>query len=190
MTATKGAQDMATAAKLLQSDKKDGGLGDLIKGQDESDKEKIPFTQYYRKANCFGRMIYSYCMPLILGIKENNLSMKEEMIIDMTLEDGETAKLVEKLLKNITIAEEQFKKENNSNKSFYVPFRNAVWATFKWEIIKSAICNFFADCCSIGYTSFLKYLIEWLRDDDATIQQGAIYLAIFFAFMCGSTMFR
>ena len=104
----------------------------LSKGEDESDKKKIPFTQHYRKANCCSRATYTYCMPLIQAIKDNKLSMKEEMIIDMTEEDGETAKIVDRLLKNVKIAEEKFKKDPSEDKSFYVPFRNAVWATFRW----------------------------------------------------------
>lgn len=95
--------------------------------------------------------------------------MKEWMIIDMTEEDGETAKYVDRLLKNIKIAEDKYKNDPREDKSFYIPFRNAVWATFRWEIIKAGFMNFLADCCSIGYTSFLVYLISWIRDDDATI---------------------
>ena len=116
--------------------------------------------------------------------------MKEWMIIDMTEEDGETAKIVERLLKNVKIAEEKFKKDTNPDKNFYIPFRNAVWATFRGEIALAGLMNFLADLCSIGYTSFLVYLIAWIKDDDASVEQGAAYLGIFFGFMCGSTIFR
>ena len=55
--------------------------------------------------------------------------MKEEMIEDMTCEDGETEKYISKFYENL---------EKSKDKDYYFILRNAIVKTFIWDVLITA----------------------------------------------------
>jgi len=46
------------------------------------------------------------------------------------------------------------------------------------------------ELCAIGFTTSLIYLIAYIKDDDAPIEEGIVYLVIFSVLMYFSAMFK
>ena len=146
---------------------------------------KTPFRKNYRKANCCSRIFFTYAWNLIGDMRKNNGKMTEEMIEDMTNQDGETEMYIERFLTNIKTREE--KMAGKTPEDYYFAVRNSLFMTFRFEILSAAFIYFFGECCAIGYTSFLLFLINYLKDDQGTWSEGIILLVIFGALMvCGS----
>lgn len=72
----------------------------------------------------------------------------------------------------------------------YYALKQAVWLTFRGEIAKITFCFVMSEGLSVGFTSFLTYLIRYLKDPDAPITDGIIYLSIFTVMICASVLFR
>ena len=100
-------------------------------------------------------------------MRENDNKMEEEMIEDMTLEDNETEAYIQRFLENIKSREAAMKDKTPG--AYYYVIRNAVWATFRKDALTGAFAYFMAETCAIGYTSLLIYLINYLKDEDATL---------------------
>lgn len=54
------------------------------------DAEDISFNYNYRNAGFFSRRFFNYAWPLISKVRDNNHSMEEKYLEDMSLEEGET----------------------------------------------------------------------------------------------------
>ena len=63
--------------------------------------------------------------------------------------------------------------------SFYVCVRRAWWLTFRFDLITSAFYSFTGECCAIGFTTSLIFLINFIKNDDAELKEGIIYLMAF-----------
>lgn len=100
-------------------------------------------------------------------MQANDGKMDEEMIEDMTLSDNETEKYIETFLANITVREAAMK--GKSSLEYYYVVRNSVWATFKKDALIGAFSYFMGETCAIGYTSLLIYLINFLKDETASL---------------------
>ena len=106
----------------------------------------------------------------------------------MTLVEGETEMYVERFLKHIKFGRDAMK-ENTPLATYYV-MRNAVWATFRGNMIFTSFIYFCGESCAIGYTSFLIYLINYLKDETAPLSEGLILLAIFATLMGSGAVFK
>jgi ABC-type multidrug transport system fused ATPase/permease subunit len=151
-------------------------------------KQKIPFRGNYKKANCCNRMFYNYSWNLIASMRDNNNKMEEEMIEDMTLTDNETEAYIERFLENIRSREAAM--TDRTPGAYYYVIRNAVWATFRKDALTGAFAYFMGETCAIGYTSLLIYLINFLKDENATLEEGIILIAIFGTLMSIGALFK
>jgi ABC-type transport system involved in cytochrome bd biosynthesis fused ATPase/permease subunit len=55
--------------------------------------------------------------------------------------------------------------------------RNAVWDTFKVEILKNVFMVWFSDMMVVGYTFIMMFIIKFLQKTDGTLQEGVSLLA-------------
>lgn len=62
--------------------------------------------------------------------------------------------------------------------------------TFRRDILVMALNYFFAEALSLGFTSFIVYIIKWIKDPDAEIQQGITYVIIQALMMSLFLLFR
>ena len=112
-------------------------------------------------------MFYNYSWNLIASMQENDNKMDEAMIEDMTLTENETETYIKAFLENIKVREAAMKDKSSLN--YYYVIRNAVWATFRADALTGAFAYFMAETCAIGYTSLLIYLINFLKDESASL---------------------
>ena len=56
----------------------------------DGEQPDIPFCYNYRKASFISKFFFTYAWPLIQKVRENETSMEESFIEDMTMVDGET----------------------------------------------------------------------------------------------------
>ena len=111
------------------------------------------------------------------------------MIEDMTLREGETEMYAKILLQNFEERKKALDEKGKSKMNTYYAFRNALFATFRSEIIVAAIYFTISEGLAVGFTSFLLFFIEFLKDPDAPTEQGVQYLVIFSAMMICSVVF-
>ena len=126
--------------------------------------------------------------------------MTEAMIEDMTLQDNETEKYVKIFLDLLAKNEADLQKRIEANEkkggaplsgdSFYICVRNALFRTFIGEIMLGNLLCVIAETSSIGFTTSLIYLIAYIKDDDAEISTGIIWLCAFSILMLMSTLFK
>jgi ABC-type multidrug transport system fused ATPase/permease subunit len=133
-------------------------------------------------------MFYNYGWYLIESMIENDGKMTEEMIEDMTLTEGETEAYIRNFLENVRVREEALKEKTAEN--YYYVIRNAIWATFRKDMFIGALSYGMGETCGIGYTSMLIFLINYLKDDDATYVEGVILIAIFATLMMVGALFK
>ena len=162
------------------------------------EKSNQKFKQSYRKSGCCSRFYFSYCWTLIDSMNKNDGKMTEEMIEDMSLDDGETKLLVEKLFSNLAYYEEDLNKRAEANESkggpplpadsYYKAVVKAVARTFVRDIFVANLFCIAGELCAIGFTTSLIYLIAYIKDDDAPIEEGIVYLVIFSVLMYLSAM--
>lgn len=57
---------------------------------EEGIKPKQGFLNDYRDANFLSKLSFQYAQPFINAINGNQSKIKEEMLLDMELKDGET----------------------------------------------------------------------------------------------------
>lgn len=79
--------------------------------------------------------------------------MKEDMIEDMTFQDGETEKYIQSFYQNL---------EENKDHDWYLKLRNVIIKTFIWDVLGTAFQAFLAEITPIGYTFTLIYLINFI----------------------------
>lgn len=60
---------------------------------DEVVKPKPTFLNTFRTANFFSQITYWYANPFIDAIKNNKGQIKEEMLLDMEMKEGETERV-------------------------------------------------------------------------------------------------
>ena len=65
------------------------------------------------------------------------------------------------------------------NKSFYYVVRGALYDTFKYEFFLTAFFACMGEVFAILYSMFLKVLVDYLKDEDAPLYMGVIYVAVF-----------
>ena len=114
--------------------------------------------------------------------------MKENMIEDMTEFDGETEQQTRDLLRHMKRRREILdSKYPECKENGYYALRNAMFDTYRGTTIYCAFLYFMADGLSVGFTSFLIYVIKYLKDPDAPLSQGmqyAVSLSIMIVFSC------
>ena len=76
------------------------------------------------------------------------------------------------LLKNFEERKKNLDKKGKNKMNSYYAFRNALLATFKFDIMVAAIYLLVSECLAVGFTSFLIYFIKYLKDPDAPIELG------------------
>jgi ABC-type transport system involved in cytochrome bd biosynthesis fused ATPase/permease subunit len=57
--------------------------------------------------------------------------------------------------------------------------RNAVWDTFKVDILKNVLMVFCSDMMVVSYTFILMYIIKFLQKKEGTLQEGVSLLALY-----------
>lgn len=72
----------------------------------------------------------------------------------------------------------------------YYALRNAIFVTFRGQILESAFYFTLGECLAVGFTSFLVFFIKFLKDPDAPLSQGILYLIIFSMMMTTSVILR
>ena len=122
-------------------------------------------------------------------MRENGLSMEESFIEDMTMVDGETQASVDLFMNHLEKNEKDLQMRIDKNEktggspldpdSFYFCVRNAYIKTFGGPVLKSAFYCFIGECCAIGFTTTLIFLINYIKDPDAPFQEGMYYLLAF-----------
>ena len=119
--------------------------------------------------------------------------MTEDMLEDMTLEDGETEKLVQDFLghlgKRVAVLKAQEAKTGEAG-NYYYPVRNAILVTFGAEILRTSAFIFLSECLVIAFTTFLITLIDYLKDPEAEVYLGVIYVVVFAALMLAASLLR
>lgn len=75
-------------------------------------------------------------------------------------------------------------------KNGYYALRNALFVTFRSTIFYCSFLYFMADGLSVGFTSFLLYLIKYLKDPDAPISKGVEYVCTLSVMIIFSCIFR
>jgi ABC-type multidrug transport system fused ATPase/permease subunit len=117
--------------------------------------------------------------------------MTEEMLEDMTLEDGDTERLVEGFLRQLEkrVAVLKAREEETGEKgNYYYPVRNAIIATFGVEILRTAVYIFFAEVAVIAFTTFLITLIAYLKDSPPEDPEADVYLGVAYVFVFATLM--
>lgn len=162
--------------------------------------KKHQFRQSLRKAGCCSKLYFSYCWPLISSMNANEGKMTEEMIEDMSSKDGETERYVAKFFDHLEGYESDLKKraEDNEKKggpplpedSYYKCVVKAIFRTFALDILIANFCCVAGEVCAIGFNTSLIYLIAYIKDDGAPIEEGLIYLTVFSVLMYLSAMFK
>jgi hypothetical protein len=133
-------------------------------------------------------MFYSWGWNLLGSMIKNNGKMTEEMIEDMTLQEGETELYIQRFLEHFKKREDAMVVKNADN--YYYAVKNSLWATFRKDVCLCALAYGFGETCAIGYTSFLIIMINYLKDDEASIGQGLLLLVIFGALMSVGAIFK
>ena len=80
--------------------------------------------------------------------------------------------------------------KNPDKPNHYLPLRNAVFATFGWDLVVAAFYAFLSECCVIGFTTYMIVLIKYLKDPDAEVYMGIIHILAFAAMMIASVAFK
>ena len=57
--------------------------------------------------------------------------------------------------------------------------KGALWNTFKWDWIASAFFAIVGESTGVFACYFISYLIKYLQDEEAPVEEGAYLLAIF-----------
>jgi len=57
--------------------------------------------------------------------------------------------------------------------------KGALWYTFRWQWIIAAFFGVIGECSGIFSCYFISYLINYLRDETASLEQGIILVVIF-----------
>lgn len=148
------------------------------------------FRKNYRRSNCCSRILYSHGNPLIDAVIANDYKMKEDMIEDMTRQDGETERNTKQLMEGYerNLKKLNAKKEHEDN--HYYAFRNSLFSTFRGDVAVIALSYMMAEMLAVGFTSFIVYVIRYLKDPDAPLRDGIIYIVIFAVMMLSSSLFR
>lgn len=151
------------------------------------------FRHSYRNASCCSRLFYCYIWKLISSISANDNKMTEDMLEDMTLKDGETEGLVEDFLghleKRVALLKAR-EAETGEAGNYYYPVRNAILATFGAEILRTSGFIFLSECLVIAFTTFLITLIGYLKDPEAEVYLGVVYVAVFAVLMLAASLLR
>jgi len=121
--------------------------------------------------------------------------MEKDMLEDMTAEDGETEATQKVLEAHFDELFNWYKQRYPNNdedggENSYLALRWAIWRTFRWSILRCSAIYFASECCSIGFTSFLMFLVRYIRDDEASTTRGITLVAIFTGIMVLSSCFR
>jgi len=153
-------------------------------------KPKSAFRRSYRNSSRCSRLTYRYTSVLIDSVKANSNTMTEDMIEDMCLRDGETDMYTQRLLKNIELQQKKYEQAKPNRLNNYYAFRDALWVTFRGDILSVALLYTVSECLSVGFTSFLIYLIKYLRDPDASLREGIIYLVLLSCMIVSSILLK
>ena len=116
--------------------------------------------------------------------------MTEDMIEDMTTAEGETQMHTRRLVEHYERNKKAFDAKKADPNNNYYAFRNALFSTFRGNILVIALSYLMAETLAVGFTSFIVYLIRYLKDPDATVRDGVIYIAIFALMMASSSLFK
>jgi ABC-type multidrug transport system fused ATPase/permease subunit len=69
--------------------------------------------------------------------------------------------------------------EEKNSLNYYYTIRNAIWATFRKDVMIGGFTYFLGETCAVGYTSLLVYIINYLKDESASLTDGIILICIF-----------
>ena len=130
---------------------------------------------------------------MIQSINDNYQGkMQEFMIEDMTEDDIENRKYIEKFnaaLKKREVHADMIAKRNN------LPYYNkimraAVWDTYGPEIYLNAFIYFIGEVLGLLYTAHLQYLIKYIKRDDSDAAEAVTVVVIFAALMIFQAIIR
>lgn len=118
--------------------------------------------------------------------------MELDFLEDMNIRDSETEEWCSKFLANFAKQEEAALKKAKKTKKKADYGSISFWAavkTFYGEYFIAAILNLLCEASSVTYIYTLIYLISFLRDDDAELQEGLILAGIFSFFTFSARFF-
>lgn len=118
--------------------------------------------------------------------------MTEEMIESMCLVENETEMYVQRFQANLDRRVKAYEESSQpkDNKTFYYVIRGTLYDTFKFDVFVTAFFAFMGEFSAIAYSMFLKVLVDYLKDDEAPIYMGVIYVLIFGLLMLCSSICR
>ena len=68
--------------------------------------------------------------------------------------------------------------------------KGALWSTFRWHWIKAAIYSTTAECTGLFQCYLITFLVNYIRDEDASYTEGIKLVAIFSVLSGTSQMMR
>lgn len=156
-------------------------------------EDRVEFQHTIRTASCCQRLWYNTAWPLIDAYYKNNSILSEDMIEDIQDYDGQAEALLLRLQdcieKEMNLAKERAKRSNTPLNG-YVALRNGIWEAMRWQFYKAGLMSLLGECCSIGYTAVLIFMIRFINDDEAEFHMGLIYAGVFSVLMIMSAFFR
>jgi ABC-type multidrug transport system fused ATPase/permease subunit len=150
------------------------------------------FKRNYRKAGCLARVTYTFALPLINSVNRKG-KMDIDVLEDMNIKDSETEEWCSKFMANFEKLEGAALRNSRTKNGKKPNYGNITWnacvKTFYGEYLLAAILNLLCELSSVTYIYSLIYLIGFLRDDDAELQDGLILAGIFSFFTFSARFF-
>ena len=135
-----------------------------------------------RRANCCSLWTYWYANNIVDCVNENKGIMDEKMIEDMNTDSLRDEKMLHKFQSKLLQNHEEWQKSHPGQKAteeFYGFTLSAIRHTFGCQFVTVAVLALFAEFFALMATFMIRYLAQYLMDDEAEPNDAVIYLSIF-----------